>query len=79
MNLYGGHDFMNLQAVDKGALVTGASAGTDVAIAGVLSAIPSAKAGPTPSKGQGLTFGSTQKHRSQHNDRSTSKDCRSGR
>jgi hypothetical protein len=35
MTLCGGQDFMNLQVVDKRALVTGASAGTDVAIAEV--------------------------------------------
>jgi hypothetical protein len=61
VTLCGGQDFMNLQVVDKRALVTGASAGTDVAIAEVLSAIPRSKAGPPHSMGQGLT----QQHRRQ--------------
>jgi hypothetical protein len=53
VTLCGGQDFMNLQVVDKRALVTGASAGTDVAIAEVLSAIPRSKSWAAPFHGAG--------------------------
>jgi S-adenosylmethionine:tRNA ribosyltransferase-isomerase len=70
-----GQDFMNLQVVDKRALVTGASAGTNVAIAEVLSAIPRSKAGPPHSP----DYSDQHRNRRQHNDRPTPKDCRSDR
>jgi hypothetical protein len=50
MTLRGGHDLMNSEVMTKRPLVSGASAGIDVAIAEVLSAIPRSKAGPPHSK-----------------------------
>jgi hypothetical protein len=70
---------MKLQLVDKRAVVAGDSAGTNIAIAEVLSAIPRSKARPPHSKREGLTVRIDTEHRRQHNDRPTPKDCRSGR
>jgi hypothetical protein len=77
--VFGGEDFMNLQLVDKRPMVTGASAGTNIAIAEVLSAIPRSKAGPPHSKGQGSTVRIDTETQETINDRPTPKDCRSGR